>query len=159
MTSSDSSSLYTSTVQSCSLLMQHSCPTLAFKSLIPLPPTSYLLPLPYHHRLSSCFLFSSLTPSGLFNGMLEIFEPGALNLYTFFHLIPLTSFVSKNLTLFHLPLLGSLDSLLCDLIAPTLGLAFSLLMPRTLAAVSSFLSGRAYPWDFLPLLLTSALIM
>ena len=40
----DSSSLYTSTVQiGTPLLMQHSRLILAFKSLIPLPPTSYLL--------------------------------------------------------------------------------------------------------------------
>ena len=40
---------------------------------------------------------------------------------------------------------GFLDSLLCVLIAPTPGLAFSLLMPRTLAAASSFSSRWAYP--------------
>ena len=34
---------------------------------------------------------------------------------------------------------------LCVLIAPTPSLAFSLIMPNALAAVSSFLSGRAYP--------------
>ena len=36
------------------------------------------------------------TPSGLFNGMLGVSEPGALNCYTFFRLIPLTLFVSRN---------------------------------------------------------------
>ena len=40
----------------------------------------------------------------------------------------------------HLP-----DSLLGNLIAPTPGLAFSLLMPRTLATRLSLSSGRAYP--------------
>ena len=51
----------------------------------------------------------------------------------------------------HLPLSGFLDSLLWVLIAPTPGLAFSLLIPHTLAAASSFLSGRAYPFlNFLP---------
>ena len=50
--SSDSSSLYTSTVQSGPhLLMQHSHPTLAFKLLILFPPTLYLLLLHPHHRL------------------------------------------------------------------------------------------------------------
>ena len=44
----------------------------------------------------------------------------------------------------HLPLSGFLDSLLCVLIAPTPGLAFSLLRPHTPAAASSFSSGRAY---------------
>ena len=32
------------------LLMQHSRPTLAFKYLIPLPPTPYLVPLHLYHR-------------------------------------------------------------------------------------------------------------
>ena len=72
--------------------------------------------------------------------MLAVFEPGALNCYTFFCLILLTLFVSRNLTLTHLSLSGSLNSLLCDLIAPTPGLAFSLLIPRTLAAASLFSS-------------------
>ena len=85
-----------------------------------------------------------LTPSRFSNWMQAIFEPGALNCFTFFHPIPLTS-VSRNPILTYLPLSGFLDSLLCVLITSTPGLAFSLLMPRTLAAAaSSFLSGRAY---------------
>ena len=56
-----------------------------------------------------------------------------------------------------------LDFLLCVLITPTPGLAFSLVMPRTLAVASSFLLGRAYPsLNFLPpfsLCLTPTLIM
>ena len=56
--------------------------------------------------------------------MLGVSEPGALNCYTLFHLIPLTSFVSKNLTLIYLPLSGSLDSLLCDPLAPPPDLVF-----------------------------------
>ena len=107
--------------------------------------------------------FFLLTPSGFFNGTMEVLEPGALNFYTFFRFIPLTLFISRNLTLIHLPLCGSLDSLLCDLIAPTRGLGFSLLMPRTLVAALSFLSGRAcLSRNFLPplfLCLTPALIM
>ena len=92
-----------------------------------------------------------LTPSGFFNGMLEVSEPGALNFYTFFCLIPLTLFVSMNLTLIHLPLSVSVNSMLCNLIASPPDLAFSLLMPRTLAAVPSFSSDRAYPsLNFLP---------
>ena len=48
----------------------------------------------------------------------------------------------------HFPFSGFL---LCVLIALTLGLAFSLVMPGTLAAVSSFSSGRAYlSLNFLP---------
>ena len=65
-----------------------------------------------------------LTPSGFFNGMLGVSEPVASNFYTLFHLIPLTLFVSRNLTLIYIPLSGFLDSLLCDLIAPTPGLVF-----------------------------------
>ena len=92
--------------------------------------------------------------------MLGISKPGALNFYTLFRLIPLTLFVSRNLTLIHLPLSGSLDSLLCDPIAPTPDLVFFLLMSQTLAAASSFWSGRAYPFlSFLPPLLTPTLIM
>ena len=44
----------------------------------------------------------------------------------------------------HLPPSGFLDSLLCVLIALTPALAFSLVMPRMLAAVSSFSSCRGY---------------
>ena len=78
--------------------------------------------------------------------MLEVFEPGALNYFTFFRPILLTLPVSRNPILTHLPLSGFLDSMLCVLIAPTSGLAFSLLMSRTLGAVSSFSSDRAYPF-------------
>ena len=108
-------------------------------------------------------LFPSLTPSGFFNRMLGISEPGALNCYNLFCLIPLTLFVSRNLTLIHLPLSGSLDSLLCDLIAATPVLIFFLLMSKTLSAASLFLSDRANPFlSFLPplfLCLTPSLIM
>ena len=139
MTSSlDSSSLFISTVQSGPpLLMQHFRPTLVFKPFIPLPPILYLLPLLPHHRLLLLAVslhlllpLPPLTPSGFFNGMLEVSEPGALNCYTFFRLIPLTLFVSRNPTLIHLPLSESLNSLLCDLIAPTPSMPFSFLMPR-----------------------------
>ena len=56
--------------------------------------------------------------------MLGVSEPGALNCYTYFRLIPLTLFVSRSPTLIYLPLSGFLDSLLCDLIAATPGLVF-----------------------------------
>ena len=92
-----------------------------------------------------------LTLSGFFNGMLEVFEPAALNYFTFFRPIMSTLSVSRNPILTHLPLSGFLDSLLCVLIALTTGLAFSLLMPLTLAAALSFSSGRAYLFlNFLP---------
>ena len=67
---------------------------------------------------TSCFLFP-LTPSGFFNEMLGISEPGALNFYTLFRLIPLTPLVSRNLILIYISLSGFQDSLLCDLITPT----------------------------------------
>ena len=76
-------------------------------------------------KSTSCFLFP-LTCSQFFNDMLGISEPGALNYYTSSCLIPLTLFVSRNLTLIHLPLYKSLDSLLCNLIAPISGLTFLL---------------------------------
>ena len=107
--------------------------------------------------------FLPLTLSGFFNGMLGVFEPGALNYFTFFRPILLTLFLSRNPILTHLLLSGLLDSLLCVVMVPALGLAFSLVIPRTLAAASSFSSGRAYlSLNFLPLLflrLISALIM
>ena len=130
-----SSSIYSSTVQSGPpLLMQHSPPTLTTDSCFWL----YLLLL-------------SLKPSRFFDVMLGVFNPGALNYFTLFHLILLTVFVSRNVTLIHLPFSESLDFLLSDLIASTPGLAFFLPIPRTLVAASSFLFGR--PYSFLNFLL------
>ena len=62
--SSDSSGLYTSTVQSgLSMLMHHSRPTLALKPLIPLLPILFLLPLlPHHCPLPLAFLQRLLLP-------------------------------------------------------------------------------------------------
>ena len=81
-----------------------------------------------------------------------------IELLTFFPLTPLTFSVSRNPILTHLPFSGFLDSLLCVLIAPTPSLAFSLLMPRTLAAASSLSSGRAYlSLNYLPSLSLSSL--
>ena len=131
--------------------MQLSCLTPTFKPLFPLCPfcffslcsltTASCSVLSFY---ASCFLFP-LTPLGFFNGMLVVFESGALNCSTFFRPILLTSSVSRNLILTDLPLSISLDFLLCVLITPTPSLAFSLVMPRMLVATSSFLSGRAYP--------------
>ena len=92
-----------------------------------------------------------LTLSGFFSEMLEVFEPGALNYYTFFRPILAILSAFRNPILTPLPLSGFLDSLLCVLIAPTPGLGFSLLIPCTLSATLSFSSGRAYPFlNFLP---------
>ena len=154
-----SSDTYTSTVQSGPpLLMLHSRITLVSKLLIHHLFFLYFLPLPLHHRpLLLAILLHLLPPllpmtlSGFFNGMLEVFEPGALNYFTFSRPILSTLSASRNIILTLLPLSGFLDSLLCVLIAPTPGLAFSLLMPRTPAVVSSFSSDRAYPFlNFLP---------
>ena len=126
--SSDSSIWYTFIVQSGPLLlMQHLHPTLIFKLLILFTPTLYLLSLHPHQRLMllavSLYLQLSLPlPNPLrvfFDGMLGVFKPGALNYYTLFCLIPLTLYISRNLTLIYLSLSGSLDSLLCDPMAPT----------------------------------------
>ena len=85
--------------------------------------------------------------------MLGVSEPGALNYYTLFCLILFTLFISRNLTLIYLPLSGSLDSLLCNPMAPTPDLVFFLLMSQTLVAASSFSSSRAYSsLNFLPTL-------
>ena len=124
--SSDSFDMYTFTVQSGPpLLMLHSFPTLISKPLIPHLPILYLLPLPPHH----CILLLpvllrllpplSLTLSGFFNGMLEVYEPRALNCFTFSRPILSTLSASRNLITTHLPLSEFLVSLLCALTAPT----------------------------------------
>ena len=149
--SSDSSSCYTFTAQSGPhLLIQHSHPTLTFRLLILFPPlcifslcTLTTASWSWLFLFISCFLFPSLTLLGFFNGMLGVSEP-ELNYYTLFRLIPLTIFISRNLTSIYLLLSGSLDSLLCNPMAPTPDLVFFLLMSQTLAAASSFLSSRAY---------------
>ena len=153
--SSNSSGMYTSTVQSGPpLLMLHSHVTLVSK-----PPILLLRILhPLHDRLLLLAVllhllppFLSLTLSGFFNGMLEVSVPGALNYFNFSNPILSTLSASRNSILTHLPLSGFLDSLLCVLIALTPGLAFSLLMPRTPEAALSFSSGRAYLFlNFLP---------
>ena len=161
--SSDCSDMYTSTVQSGPpLLILHSRPTLVSKPLIPICPFYIFslcpltaVPCSWLSFCASCLL-SPLTLSEFFNGMLEVFEPGALNYFTFSRPILLTLSVSRNPILTHLPLFEFLDSLLCTLIAPTPGLAFSLPMACTLAVALSFSSGRAYLFlNFLPLFLRS----
>ena len=150
--------------------MQHLHPILIFKTLILFLPTLYLLPLHPHHRIMllavSLYLLLSLPlPNSLrvLQWNAGVSKPGALNYYTLFRLIPLTLYICRNLTIIYLPLFRSLDSLLCDPMAPTPDLVFFLLMSQTLAAASSFSSGRAYPsLSFLPplfLCLTPTLIM
>ena len=139
------------------LLMLHSRPTLVFKPLIPVGPFSIFslcslttVPCSWLFFYASCLLFP-LNLSGFSNGMLEVFEPGTLNHFTFFRPILLTLYISRNPILTLRLLSGFLDSLLCVLIAPAPGLLISLLMLRTLVAMSSYSSGRAYPSpNFLP---------
>ena len=156
--SSDSSDMYTSTMQS--------SPAFAYAALSPHPRLQTSYP-PSAHSISSPsappppflapgFSFAPpastppLTLSGFFNGMLEVFEPGALNYFTFFRPILSTLSAFKIPILTPLSLSEFLGSLLCALIAPTPGLAFSPI-PHTLAAALSFSSGRAYPFlNFLP---------
>ena len=70
--------------------------------------------------------------------MLQVFEPGALNYFTFFRPTLSILSASRNPILTHFPLSGFLVSLPCVLFAPTLGLAFSLVMPRTLVGGHHF---------------------
>ena len=150
--SSDSSNTYISTVQSGPLLLiLLSRVTPVSKPPVPHLPILYLLPLLLHHCPLLLAIFLRLLPpllpltlSGFFNGMLEVSEPGALNYFIFYRLIQSILSASRNPILTPLSLSGFLDFLLCVLIAPTPGLAFSLLIPRTPAAVLSFSSDRAY---------------
>ena len=149
--------------------MQHSCSPSVTTSYFPSAHFSIFsrctLTIASYSWLSlyaSCFLIP-LILSGFFNEMLGVSDPAALKYHTFFRLMPLTLFVFRNITLIYLLLSGFLDSLLCDQIVPTPRLAFSLQMPRTLAAASSFSLRRVYPsLNFLPplfLRLTPTLIM
>ena len=151
--SSDSSDMYISTVESGTPSanaalsphprLQTSYPPSAHYLFPPfaLPPPSLAPGYP-----SAPPAFSPpLTLSGFFSGMLEVFEPGALNYFTFFRPIVSTLSASRNPILPYLPLSEFLDSLLCVLIASTPGLAFSPPIPRTLAAALSFSSDRANP--------------
>ena len=152
--SSDSSSWYTSTAQfgpsGPLLLMQHSHPTLAFKPLILFPPTSYLLYLHPHHRLMLLAVSLYLLLLLPLPNFLRVLQRNAEGLQTrsteLLHFISSRwwiLFASRNLTLICLPLSGPLDSLVCHPMAPTPNLVFFLLMSETLAAASSFSSGRA----------------
>ena len=109
------------------------------------PPSSLALGYPSALPASS----PPLPLSGFFNGMLEVFEPGALNYFTLSS--PILSTISAFRNPILTPLSGFMDTLLWVLIAPTSGLAFSPLIPRTLAAALLFSSGRAYlSLNFLP---------
>ena len=131
--------------------MLHSRPTLIFKPLIIRLPIIYLLPLPpYHRPLLLAVLLCLLLP--LSPDFLRVLQWNAAGLQArstellhFLSSHPVDFICIQKFNLTHLPVSGFLDSLLCVLIAPTPSLAFSLVTPRTLAAASSFLWGKAYP--------------
>ena len=127
------------------LLKLHSLPTLVFKPLIPVGPFCifFLCPLTTV-PCSWLSLYASCLLSSVFQWNAGGLRARSTELLHFLSTILLTLSVSRNPILTHFPLSGILDSLLCVLLPPTPGLAFSLVMPRTLAAVSSFSSGRAY---------------
>ena len=151
------------------LLRQHSRSTPASKSLVLLRQFCIFFPCTlitvwcFWMFLFTPVFYSPWLPQGFSMECWGVTDQRTLNCFTLFRLILLTLFVARNLTLISLPLSRFLDSLLCVLIVLTPGLAFFLLMPRTLAVVSSFPSGRAYPFlNFLPplfLRLTPTLIM
>ena len=111
--SSNSSDMYTSTVQSGPHLpMLHSRPTLIFKPLIFNLPILYLLSLPPHHRPLPLAAFLRLHPFLPPDSLRALqwnakgLEPEALNYFTSFRRIPLTLSVSRNPPLTLLPLSG-----------------------------------------------------
>ena len=108
-----------------SLLMQHSCPTLAFKPHFPLPPTWYLLTLHPHNRLMLLAVFLHfllpLPPDSLrvlqWNAGGLLARSTELLQFIWSHAVDLICIQESNLI--YLPLFESLDFLLCVLIAPT----------------------------------------
>ena len=132
--------------------MLHSCPTPCSKFLSLLCPFCIFFSLcPHHCLLLMVALLCLMLP--LPPDFLKVLQRNAdglqargTELLYFFCCISLTLSVSRNPILTHLPLFGFLVSPLCALIAPTPNLAFPLVMQRTPAAASSFLSGRAYPF-------------
>ena len=143
--------------------MQRSRATLAFKPTL-LPPISYLLILPPAHP-SCSWLFFYTSYSLFLPDSLRVLQwnGGGLRAKD----TELLHFISSPVDLVCIndsnlhsssTLSGFLDSLLCNLIALTFGLAFILAMTHTLAAASSFSSGRANPLNFLSPLSASPLL-
>ena len=126
-------------------------------------PPSVSFPLSY---ISGCYFSLSLPPLtclGLFSGMLEVFEPAALNFSTLSHFILSTISVSWNPLSTRLPLSGFLATLVYNLIALSPSLAFFLLMTWMSAVISTFSSDMAFLFlnspSPLSFRLASALIM
>ena len=125
--------------------------TLIFKPLILFLPTLYVLPLHPHHRLMLLAVSYYLLLSLPIPNSLRVFQWNAGGLqarstkllhFISSHPVDLV-YIQESISI-NLPLFKSLDSLLCDSMAPTPDLVFFLLMSQTLAAASSFSSSRAY---------------
>ena len=137
--------------------MLHFRPTLVFKLIIPRRPILYLLPLPPHHRPLLLAILLRLLPP-LLPDSIRVLQWNAEGLrarstellhFLSSHSVDHIGIQESNLNSFSSS--GSLDFLLCVLIAPTSDLAFSFARPRTLAAVLSFSSCRVYlSLNFLP---------
>ena len=84
-----------------------------FAHFVSSPSAPLLLP-----HAPGCFSLpsASSSPSGFFNGKLAVSVPVVLNFYTLFCLIPLTLFVSRNLTLTYLIFLFLDPWILCSAI-------------------------------------------
>ena len=168
--SSDSSSLYTSTVQSGpSLVMHHFRPILAFKPLIPLPPTLYFLLLHSHFRLMLLAVLLHLLlplppdPLRVLQWNACGFRARSTELLHFLssHLVDLICIQESNLNSSSYFRISGFSALRSNRTHSRSGI-LSLLMPRTLAAASTFSSNKAYPSrNFLTpfLRLTTTLIM
>ena len=170
--SSDFCSWYTFTAQSGPLLLiQHSHPTLTFKSLILFPPNFYLLPLHPNHRLMSLAVSLYLRlPLPLLNSLRVLqWNAGGLRArstellhFILSHPVDLICIREPNLNLSYSFRIPGFLALRSDG-TPTPHLVFFLLMSQTLAAASSFSSGRSYSsLSFLSLLflrLTPTIIM
>ena len=126
------------------LLMQHSRLTLAFRPLIFLPLISYLLPIHSPNRLMLPAVFFLIPDSSSFPDSLKVLQWNGRGLrarrtkllhFISSHLVDLICIQEFNLN--HL-LFGSLDFLLCYLIAPTPGLAFFLIFLVHLTAYAFF---------------------
>ena len=131
--------------------MQHLHPTLAFKPVILFPPTLYHLPLHPHHRLTLlAFSFYLLTPSG-FSMECWGLRARSTELLHFIssHSVDLICIQESNLNLSSFFRIPGFSALRSDCSHSRSGI-FPLIS-QTLAAASSFSSGRAYPFlSFLP---------
>ena len=138
--------------------MQHSHPILAFKPLIPIPLTLYLLPLHPHHRLmllavSLHLLLLLPLPDSLralqWNARgFRVRSTKLLHLISS-HPVDLICIQESTLNVFSSFRIPGFSALRCD--CSHSRSSIFLLMSRTLTAASSFSSGRAYPsLSFLP---------